>query len=291
MDMEPDGDGLEGYLSAIAAAGSARRGLDWRVWLGLGLTFTWLSLGALFLIMSGDGPSLLHDAGALGSFLEGAFAPLAFLWLVIGYFLQQRELSQNTEALRLQFQEVRRQVEQATIQSRAIAANEQHARQDTFLSISQQVNYQLGTIAGFLFLSSQGAAGTGAVDSEEISELFRQLTRGDPQVFSLRLLNLAVNAEGSEAHELFYGTPTRARHSNNFIHTFDRLVNRAEECDPEGMIAEALRLNTHGLVHQIMLRERQDASPDLADPDRTGTYLNIAAGSATDLQSTGARQP
>ena len=36
----------------------------------------------------------------VGSFLEGAFAPLAFLWLVVGYFLQQQELIQNTQAMR-----------------------------------------------------------------------------------------------------------------------------------------------------------------------------------------------
>ena len=44
----------------------------------------------------------------LGSFLEGAFAPLAFLWFVLGYFTQQKELSQNTEAIKLQHQEMQK---------------------------------------------------------------------------------------------------------------------------------------------------------------------------------------
>ena len=39
----------------------------------------------------------------LGNFLEGAFAPLAFLWLVIGYFLQKKELVQNTTAIKMQY--------------------------------------------------------------------------------------------------------------------------------------------------------------------------------------------
>ena len=36
-----------------------------------------------------------QPADALGGFLEGAFAPLAFLWLVVGFFLQQRQLMEK----------------------------------------------------------------------------------------------------------------------------------------------------------------------------------------------------
>jgi hypothetical protein len=34
----------------------------------------------------------LHTAD-IGSFLVGAFAPLAFLWLVIGHFMQQKVIT------------------------------------------------------------------------------------------------------------------------------------------------------------------------------------------------------
>lgn len=37
-----------------------------------------------------------------GDFLAGSFAPLAFYWLVLGYYLQGKGIQQNTEALRLQ---------------------------------------------------------------------------------------------------------------------------------------------------------------------------------------------
>jgi len=40
----------------------------------------------------------------IGSFLEGAFAPLAFLWLVIGHFMQQREIASPTKAIGIQEQ-------------------------------------------------------------------------------------------------------------------------------------------------------------------------------------------
>jgi hypothetical protein len=67
-----------------------------------------------------------------GDFFAGAFAPLAFLWLVIGYFQQGEELGQNTKALeqqeralQLQVNELKQSVEQ---QNRsAIALSQQSA--------------------------------------------------------------------------------------------------------------------------------------------------------------------
>ncbi len=49
-----------------------------------------------------------------GDFLAGLFAPLAFLWLVIGYFMQSSELKQNREALVIQAGELSNSVEQQT---------------------------------------------------------------------------------------------------------------------------------------------------------------------------------
>ncbi|EKN3850448.1 hypothetical protein ACX1HO_19880 [Yersinia enterocolitica] len=48
----------------------------------------------------------------LGDFLSGAFSPLAFLWLVLGYLQQQKELQQNTKALELQAYELKNSVDQ-----------------------------------------------------------------------------------------------------------------------------------------------------------------------------------
>ena len=74
--------------------------LDWRVWLGLVLTFVWLMLGYMYVQTTVGWEQFRHlPADSVGNFLQGAFAPLAFLWLVIGYFLQQRELEQNTRSV------------------------------------------------------------------------------------------------------------------------------------------------------------------------------------------------
>jgi len=50
------------------------------------------------------------DLNECGDFLAGFIAPLAFYWLIIGYFQQREELKQNTMALKLQQKELRFQV-------------------------------------------------------------------------------------------------------------------------------------------------------------------------------------
>lgn len=59
------------------------------------------------------------ELNAKGDFLAGVFAPLAFLWLVFGYYQQGQELKQNTEALRLQADELRNNVEQQKVLANA----------------------------------------------------------------------------------------------------------------------------------------------------------------------------
>jgi hypothetical protein len=250
---------------------------DWRVWLGLALTAAWLLLG-IFYIARVIGWSELPYLGAddLGSFLEGAFAPLAFLWLVIGYFLQKKELEQNTEALRAQAEEIQRTAEQAVIQSEKMAASEMHARQGTFLQIAGNVRAQLGTICGLLYLSSQGAAGDGNVSPEEMSHLFSLQSGQDPDIFARRLLEVHVSIdEPHQQYALFYGTPVRARHSNNFIHTFERLMRRAEEVDPDFIIRDSLLTSSNGLIYRLAKRHQAAAPPELGDPNQTGLHLNF----------------
>ena len=104
--------------AAVGSAEPQRR--DWRVWFGLATTALWIFLGIEYIGgVVGWGAFAKQPAESLGAFLEGAFAPLAFLWLVIGFFLQQRELSENTKAIRGQFEQLRRAAEHAEIQARA----------------------------------------------------------------------------------------------------------------------------------------------------------------------------
>jgi hypothetical protein len=47
-----------------------------------------------------------------GDWLAGTVAPVAFLWFILGYFQQGLELRQNTQALKLQYRELKSSVEE-----------------------------------------------------------------------------------------------------------------------------------------------------------------------------------
>lgn len=79
----------------------------------VGIVGTAMYLLALALLCFGRLPELkAMPLNNLGDFLAGAFGPLAILWLVLGFFQQGIELRQNTEALRLQADELQKSAEQ-----------------------------------------------------------------------------------------------------------------------------------------------------------------------------------
>ncbi len=224
---------------------------DWRLRTSMVLTVGWLLLG-LFYISSSIGWTefATQKAPALGSFLEGAFAPLAFLWLVVGFFLQQQQLQENTHSIRLQLEEMRRAADLAEIQARAISDNENHARQDTFLRINELVSAQLGMIAGLLVTSYH--FGTG---NEEVTELWRRQSRGESAAFSLEIIRICL-PRTVEPAEYLYGTEIRAGHTARFIRAFERLLAAAKGCDLDGLIDDALREGPHGRVYRLAIENR-----------------------------------
>lgn len=231
-----------------------RSDIDWRIWLGIFFTVFWLLIltmyisGAVGWLNLGNVP-----IDTLGSFLEGSFAPLAFLWFVLAYFSQQKELAQNTEALKLQSLEMQRSVEQATVQAEAISQSELHARREAFSRIHDIVRIQLGNILGFLFISSQGAGANGSVSPETISKLWNN---PNPEAFAGQLLEMSFLHGDTYGYKLFWGTEIRTRHSNNFIFNFERLLDHAAECDNNNMIRDAVGGTTNGYVYNRMLELR-----------------------------------
>ncbi|MBW2391457.1 MAG: hypothetical protein JRG89_23945, partial [Deltaproteobacteria bacterium] len=180
----------------------ARNLPDWRLRLSLGLTSAWLILGFVYISkVVGWTGFVSQKAPALGSFLEGAFAPLAFLWLVVGFFLQQQQLRENTHTIQLQLEQMRRSAEQAEVQARAIAANEQHARQDTFLRSNVLVTEQLSMIVGWIVTSYSDS-------SDEVMALWRRSTGGEVAAFPMDAIRRCVSGEVEPA-ELFHGTEIR----------------------------------------------------------------------------------
>lgn len=219
---------------------------DWRIWLGIILTIVWMAGVIGYAVQVGEmDPQQNFSLEAMGSFLEGVFAPLAFLWLVIGLFIQQRELANNSKALR-------KTSKQSQKQTQAIAATEMNARQETFFKISASVERQLGGISGMLLVSGLGQVGSGRISNEQVDEYFRQAASGDHGVFARKFLSWDFQEEGG-IQDVLYGTEIRERHSRNFVRTFERIRRLARNCDIDGIIEDSLMQNALGLLYLRMI--------------------------------------
>ena len=92
---------------------------------GLTLTGIYLVGLVLYLVVQGQNPADLR-LNELGDFLGGVSSPLAFLWLVLGFFQQSREIRLSGKALQLQATEMRRSVDE----HRRIAGGKSEPRHD-----------------------------------------------------------------------------------------------------------------------------------------------------------------
>jgi hypothetical protein len=231
---------------------------DWRIRFGIAVTVLWLALG-LFYVFRVVGWSHFTGEGAdnIGDFLEGGFAPLAFLWLVIGLFIQQKELTSNSRAIRLQYTEMKRMAEHAETQARAIQANELHARQDTFIEISMMVQRQLGGLAGVMYFSIAGVHGSRSVTPEQTAEMWAKES-SDTELFTRQLIGFHAEAlqKGKSSRDIFFGSVEVERLSLAFLRIFARLLEEARACDPEGIIADALTGSATGFLYAILLEHR-----------------------------------
>ncbi len=82
-----------------------------RTTIGTIASFAWLAVAA-YLVIRDPAATTKMAPNEWGDFLAGCFAPLAFLWLVLGYLQQGDELRLSTDALRLQAEELKNSVEQ-----------------------------------------------------------------------------------------------------------------------------------------------------------------------------------
>ena len=244
---------LSGFIAFLA-----RR--DWRIWFGVVITVLRIGGGVWFVAYSAaQDPNQKFTLEAIGGFLEGAFAPLAFLWLVLGLFIQQRELTRNTEALRLT-------VEQSEKQTQAIAATEMNARQETFFKIAENVKQQLSGISGMLFMSGLGPVGSGRYSREEMDESFRYAGEGDFSIFARQFLTIDALEEGGLS-ALFYETEIRRKHTRNYRRTFSRLLRLAEGCDVDGIITDSLRQSAFGLLYDRMKLHAPESAESVSTPE------------------------
>jgi len=203
--------------------------MDWRIALGMVLTTAWITAGFTYLMGVVGWNNFIHlPTGAIGSFLEGAFAPLAFLWLVIGHFMQQKEITANTKAISLQEKSARRL--------------ELHSRRDSYFKLLSLVQDQLGSIASFHYISVWGPTGTEKMTFDEFSDGRARASNGD-HAFFIRLMtgeSFRLREDPETLHDMYFGTEIRTRHTDNYVKTFEKLLKAAREIDRDDMISNAL---------------------------------------------------
>lgn len=87
-----------------------KRSRDLTRW-GIVLSVVYLVIMATYSVVEWQ-DLLKLDGNEFGDLLAGVFSPLAFLWLVLGFFQQGQELRASVQALELQGRELQHSVEQ-----------------------------------------------------------------------------------------------------------------------------------------------------------------------------------
>ena len=103
------------------------------------------------------------DPNELGDTMAGIFAPPAFFWLIYGYFQQGKELKLNTEALKLQGEELRNTVEEQKQLVKQAAKQNEIAERKHRSSIKPDLRFLEGSSIRHLNLTTS---------SEELAEPF-----------------------------------------------------------------------------------------------------------------------
>ena len=117
---------------------------------------TALYVGGAITIMGAKFDELIAlKLNEMGDLAAGTFGPVAFLWLVLGYMQQGRELKLSSDALRLQADELKNSVEQQSIM--ASAALKQIESQSLAFDLQlQERERQISALFSFEFISDHG---------------------------------------------------------------------------------------------------------------------------------------
>lgn len=151
-------------------------------------------------------------ANSMGDFFAGFFAPLAFLWLVLGYLQQGNEL--------------RFQSDQIRAQRTAIEANELHARRDTFMRFVEQVMLEQYELAASLMpAASQRGHGV-----EMAWGRFSQ--GGRNQFFSAIIENGFRKVPAATTNKIRRDEPERSR-ALRFVENCEIIFKQCDSCDDE----------------------------------------------------------
>ena len=166
----------------------------WVFWVVL-LYLSFIILYTVIFCLS-EGENVLLPSNELGDFLAGAFAPLAFLFLILGYKqnnesirIQSEELRASTEALQLQVAEMKESVDQQKIMAQLQQAEleDRHNSLAPVISFQAVVGVEYGRIYFSFSLINQSENAAKHISLEHLpnkKQDFEFFPKGHRQVFS-----------------------------------------------------------------------------------------------------------
>ncbi|WP_374632629.1 hypothetical protein [Ferrovibrio sp.] len=182
-----------------------------------------------------------------GDFWSGTFAPLAFWWLVLGYFQQGVELRQNVEALKQQSKETANLVVQAQAQADAIKANEQHARFDTYIRLTDIIISQLSSVSASLALSG--------TSKENKGRWLAAFGDGEKYVFFNMMLEKFETEELIQRWEnIFRNEQRRKGFVLQYIELYEVLIFEGEKYEANPSIIKAFNASAMGQLYIRLCR-------------------------------------
>ena len=221
---------------------------DRRIGLGVALTLVWLLSWLGIAWHNGWDQFWRRDLERMGGF-EGLFAPLAFLWLVIGLFIQQKELAKNSR-------EFQRSNLQAAEQNRVLKATELRARQATFFDIANQAYRGAGTLLEYMVSTTLGPTGKAVFTDEDLTSHWAAHGAGEYERFPFLIV-----ANELATRELFFGNDTNRLWSEDLVRNVRSLFKLAYECDDsDRTISRSITQNSLVDVYSSILGYMEEPS-------------------------------
>ncbi len=206
------------------SASQARTGWKWIGFIGSGL------YGAFFIALVWfTWPQItMLSLNALGDFFAGLFAPLALLWLVLGFF-------QQGEELRLQAAELNASVKHAGDQAAALSASEKYTKQEirwhTFNNYIGMVSSLASDIYFVVFQSSRsGRTRQGSLTrqiDDDLSAIWARFEQGDREIVLAKLLGELSRSSAWQTDTRLWSEERDGMTLEGRIKAFERALDEA----------------------------------------------------------------
>ena len=171
------------------------------------------------------------EPNTIGDFLAGVFAPLAVIWFVTAYMLQKRELTQNTQALRLQYEELKNSSEQNRQQAEAIRDTENHTKMTVCLTLFD-INIKLIMSISFEIIDLFGI-----VDGAMKDVVWTRMVEGDREICCRHILRHLDSPDGVVKMQDDIDKKNNRRNViNRYQESYDNLIRMINKYDVDEII-------------------------------------------------------